>query len=67
MWAAVQVHIFWTEIEGYRYNGYTYMNNPPRGDRSAGFQLNFHMSNWILINPVLELLLYGPRIRINHS
>ena len=42
-------------------------NNPPRGDRSAGFELKFNIFNWILINSVLKLLLYGPRIGIIHS
>ena len=41
-------------------------NNPPRGDRSAGFYIKIYF-NWILIDSGLKLLLYGTRIRINYS
>ena len=39
---------------------------PLPADRSAGFYIKFHIFNRILIDSVLKLLLYGPRIRINY-
>ena len=41
-------------------------NNPPKGDRSAGFYIKFYIFYWILIDSGLKLLLYGTRIRINY-
>ena len=41
-------------------------NNPPRGDRSAGFYIICSIFDWILIDSVLKLLLYGTRFRINY-
>ena len=31
----------------------------PKGDRSAGFYIELHIFNWILIDSGLKLLLYG--------
>ena len=37
-------------------------NKPPGGDRSEGFQLRFYIFSWILIDSVLKLILYAPRL-----
>ena len=42
-------------------------DNPPRGDRSAGFYIKSYIIDWIEMKSVLKLLVYGPQFRNDYS